>query len=69
MRDSVIVEAPHEAIYPIPIILDATPKGKLWCFWDGSIERHWGYTYGFGAPKVGRKITGLELTAHSFIRR
>ncbi len=39
--------------------LDASPKGKPWCFWYGSTEPHRGYQKGAGLAK-GKKLTDIK---------
>lgn len=40
--------------------LDATPPGKPWCFWYGSVEPHRGYEFGSGVAKGGKKLSDID---------
>ena len=40
--------------------LDASPKGKPWCFWYGALEPHRGYEYGSGVAKGGKRTTDVD---------
>jgi hypothetical protein len=40
--------------------LDATPPGKSWCFWYGSLEPHRGYEFRSGVTKGGKKLSEID---------
>jgi arylsulfatase A-like enzyme len=40
--------------------LDASPKGKPWCFWFGALEPHRGYEYGSGVAKGGKRTSDVD---------
>ncbi len=40
--------------------LAASPAGKPWCFWYGSVEPHRAYEYGSGVAKGDKKLSDIE---------